>query len=47
MTFYCELHSNEECIVDEEGYGSCGDWNKEGNCLWCLKDGDVLQVIKK
>jgi hypothetical protein len=33
LTYICELH-NDECIIDEEGFGSCGDENIRRNCLW-------------
>jgi hypothetical protein len=42
--FFCELHNCEECEIDEEGFGSCGDYNADGSCLWCLQE-EVLEVI--
>lgn len=36
MEYICEATGKcHPCNVDEEGFGSCGDWNGDGECIWC------------
>ena len=32
--YFCDIHL-EPCVLSDDGFGSCGDYNRYGACIWC------------
>jgi hypothetical protein len=45
--FFCEI-GLKECVLDKNGISECGDFNLEGDCIWCVCiERDYLEEAKK